>query len=221
MNDYKNKEETITAIPDKTDLEKLHAEKYVVLKNTVSPDILALVGNYCDFRIKMKYFDNDGISKNVKYGDLVTESLLLTLQPLVERLVNKKLSPTYSYLRVYKKNDSLKCHTDRDACEYSLTLPITFQSDYLWPIFIKDKNDVKIDVELDKGDILLYKGCEVPHGRDPFTGELWIQVFLHYVDPLGEKAGYIFDKRRNLGIDPPKASFFQIAKKIISRKLKR
>ena len=42
------------------------------------------------------------------YGDLVMETLLEKLKPLMEAKTGIKLNPTYSYARIYKKGDVLE-----------------------------------------------------------------------------------------------------------------
>ena len=90
------------------------------------------------------------------------------------------LKPTYSYLRVYKNGDVLHRHTDREACEYSVSLTLKREhSDEIWPLCLETDQIYK--VLLDEGDGLIYKGIETPHWRDKFEGERLAQVFLHYV----------------------------------------
>ena len=51
------------------------------------------------------------------------------------------------------------------------------------------------------GDMLVYKGCDVEHWREEFTGENCGQVFLHYndaSDPKAEENKY--DTRPFLGL---------------------
>ena len=56
------------------------------------------------------------------YGDLVMETLLEKLKPLMETETGIKLNSTYSYARIYKKGDVLERHKDRYSCEVSTTL---------------------------------------------------------------------------------------------------
>ena len=52
-----------------------------------------------------------------------------------------------------------------------------------WPLIIEDE---KILQEV--GDILIYRGCEVEHWRDPLVTEernYYVQLFAHYVDANG------------------------------------
>ena len=125
-----------------------------------------------------------------------------------------QLIPTYSYSRIYKKGDELKRHKDRPSCEISTTLNLGGDP---WPIFIDPtgsdnvideyKNIHKsgapkgIKVDLKQGDMLIYSGCELEHWREPFTGKLCGQVFLHYNHADGQFAkSNLYDKRPMLGI---------------------
>ena len=82
----------------------------------------------------------------------------------------------YSYARLYKKYDILKKHKDRYSCEFSATLNLGGDK---WPIHLTSNNK-NIKVNLNPGDMLIYKGCELEHWRDPFLGNICGQVFLHY-----------------------------------------
>ena len=46
------------------------------------------------------------------YGDIVMETLLLKLQPVMEKYVGLSLVPTVSYARIYKIGDELSRHKD-------------------------------------------------------------------------------------------------------------
>jgi len=125
------------------------------------------------------------------YADIAMENLLQMTRPLMERKTGLKLVPTYSYARIYKKGDILRRHKDREACEISTTI---FLGGIPWPIFIEPNpkkgketvhgylcsNTKGLKVLLHPGDMLIYKGCELEHWREAFTGEYCVQVFLHY-----------------------------------------
>ena len=128
------------------------------------------------------------------YGAYATESLLTTLQPTIERVVGKQLFPTYSYFRRYKNNASMKKHTDRPECEYSITLTLSVDPKP-W--------DIEMDgtpVSLDVGDACIYAGTHVEHERKIYHGNEQLQVFLHYVDVNGEYAHRKYDGRPQLGM---------------------
>ena len=91
-----------------------------------------------------------------------------------------KLSPTYSYARIYKKGDDLKRHKDRFSCEISTTLNLGGDP---WPIYLEpsgEEGKEGIKVDLEPGDMLVYRGIDLEHWRYKFEGENCGQVFLHY-----------------------------------------
>jgi hypothetical protein len=122
------------------------------------------------------------------------ETLLQQVKPIMEKKSEIKLIETYSYARIYKKGDELKKHKDRYSCEISTTMNLGGDD---WPIFLEP--DIK--VHLKPGDMLMYRGCELEHWREPFTGENCGQVFLHYNDASGKDAQKNkFDGRSIIGL---------------------
>jgi hypothetical protein len=103
--------------------------------------------------------------------------------------------PTYSYARYYRKGETLEKHTDRPACEVSITLHLG--SDRTpWPIYFTKPNGEVVSVELKAGQAVIYLGIISEHWRDEFKGQEYVQVFLHYVRSRGEYADHYFDKVR-------------------------
>lgn len=134
------------------------------------------------------------------YGDLVMEAVLVKMLPLMEHITKLKLVPTYSYARLYKKGDILKRHKDRFSCEISTTINLGGND---WPIYLEPsgKEGMKgIKINLKPGDMLVYKGTDLEHWREPFTGEVCGQVFLHYNKKDKKGSSNIFDNRPHLGL---------------------
>tara|TARA_Y100001938_G_scaffold17208_1_gene21166 strand:- start:367 stop:810 length:444 start_codon:yes stop_codon:yes gene_type:complete len=146
------------------------------------------------------------------------ETLIMKVLPVMKKETGLDLIPTYTYARAYKKGDELKRHKDRPSCEISTTVNLGGDP---WPIFIDGTGtDNVIDeyknihkpnapagskVVLEVGDMLIYRGCELEHWREPFEGDSCGQVFLHYNDvngPYGTQC--LFDGRPKLGV--PKLS---------------
>ena len=135
------------------------------------------------------------------YGDLVMETLLQRVKPVMEKHTKLKLSETYSYARIYKKGDILHRHKDRPSCEISTTINLGCDS---WPIYVGPtgrQGQAGIKIDLDPGDMLIYSGCDLEHWREEFTGDNCGQVFLHY-NKKGSKMAKEneFDKRPFLGL---------------------
>ena len=186
-------------------------DKYVVVKNAISKEMADYI--YDCFLLQRKiartFFDTKYISPYSTefgvwndqqvldtysfYSNPIMEVLLQKLKPLMEKETGLNLCETYSYCRLYKKGDVLKKHKDRMSCEISTTLNLGGDS---WPIFLEP--DIKIDLK--HGDMLIYKGIELNHWREPFTGENCGQVFLHYNNVDTQGLGNKFDSRPHLGL---------------------
>jgi len=192
---------------------------YKVIRQAITKELADFIYSYFLMKRKVarKMYDERYISQsNYDYGvwndeqipetyshyaDIAMETLLQNLQPKMEEETGLKLTPTYSYARIYKKGDILKRHKDRYSCEVSTTLNLGGDD---WPIYLEPsgeegKEGIKVDMQ--PGDMLVYKGCDVEHWREEFTGENCGQVFLHYndaSDPKAEENKY--DTRPFLGL---------------------
>jgi hypothetical protein len=53
-------------------------------------------------------------------------------------------------------------------------------------MFVKEKNGKEIPVHMKPGDMIIYRGCELEHWREPYWGKNHAQVFLHYNEKGGQ-----------------------------------
>ena len=192
--------------------------KYKLIKNATSIDLAIFCYNYLlmkkqvydtctehrylsPFGKILGYYESekDQVPKTYcNYSDIAMETLLLKLQPIVEKETNLKLYPNYTYTRNYKKGDELEAHVDRFSCEISTTMNLGGD---LWPIYLKSKEGKLLKFDLKPGDMLIYRGNDLEHWRKPFKGDECIQVFLHYTNVKTKYSGSnIFDKRPHLGL---------------------
>jgi hypothetical protein len=189
---------------------------FTIINKVISKDLALFVYNY--FLIKKQvaetFLNHNFISnKSVEWGtwtdaqvpntyshyaDIAMETLLLKLHPVMEKNTKLKLTPNYSYARIYKKGDVLKRHKDRFSCEISTTL---FLGGDKWPIYIQSSDKKELMINLNQGDMLVYKGNILDHWREPFKGTNCAQVFLHYnnVNTKGASDN-IYDKRMHVGL---------------------
>ena len=192
---------------------------YKIVKNAISKELAGFIYDYFlnKRRVARKLFDDGYISPDTPhfgvwsdkqipntyshYADIVMETLLERIKPVMEKNTGLKVLPTYSYARIYKKGDILKRHKDRPSCEISTTINLGGDS---WPIYlepsgVKGKEGVKVD--LGPGDMLIYRGCELEHWRETFEGDNCGQVFLHYNDAnSSEGQKNIYDGRPFIGL---------------------
>lgn len=131
-------------------------------------------------------------SSAYNYVDFI--ELLCEKTPEVSRFLGETVLPTYSYARVYKQGAILERHRDREACEISLTIHLS--SDSEWPIYIQKPDGEEVALNLASGEAMLYRGNIADHWRDKFEGKEYVQVFLHYVRSRGDNNWAYFDKAR-------------------------
>ena len=196
-------------------------DKYVVIKQAISKDLATFVANY--FSMKKQVYDTcrqtryispyetllgeyEGADGQIphtysSYSDIAMETLMLKCQPVMEKITGLKLTPAYTYTRIYKNGDVLKRHKDRFSCEISTTMNLGGDD---WPIYLEPsgKENLKgIEVNLKQGDMLIYRGCELEHWRNKFKGKNCVQAFLHYNNRKTPGAkDNMFDKRPHLGL---------------------
>ena len=108
---------------------------------------------------------------------------------IVEKETGLNLIPTYCWTRKYLQGSILGSHTDRDASEISLTYCISGPE---WEIDMGDNTLIT-----KKGNGVIYKGCEMLHGRSkPSSGEV-IQIFNHWVISDGTRLASVYDDGKN------------------------
>ena len=117
------------------------------------------------------------------YNPPHAQALSLILTQLYSSIANKPLVPSYAFYRGYVKNNGLNMHIDRPACQYSLTYMVDSDADKCWPFRIENLDGKEFQITNQKpGDIILYQGERVWHGRDCLPHEWSNHVFLHWVD---------------------------------------
>ena len=129
------------------------------------------------------------------------ETLLAWMHPVMKKHTGLDLSPMYSYARIYRKGDKLDRHKDRPSCAISTTMALGFDKPY--PIYLDPTGGVNnkgIKVDLNPGDMLVYRGCDLEHWRKPFEGDDCVQVFLHYNEEGTFKPEDKFDGRSHIGL---------------------
>jgi len=160
-------------------------DKFLIIRNLITKDESEEILNHLNNRNDAILNDSQAVGTHSFYGDEFFTNKQMELLPKIEKYTGLKLFKTYNYSRKYKKGDILRIHTDRPACEISITLDLGGDP---WSLWLLDKNENPIKVDLESGDALLYKGCELLHWRGKFEGNYHPQIFMHYVDQNGPNA---------------------------------
>lgn len=187
-----------------TDAEIFDKHGCVLIKNFIDPQTIAVVSQYFENRIRRGEWiegadASDPTSRFAYYADPLIEVILQQSKEAVEDATGKALTPTYSYSRIYQAGERLEPHTDRPACEVSVTINVATKGEFS-PIYTKYGANAPEKHVLNPGDAVVYKGCDVVHWREQLTkDQLNVQFMLHYVDKNGANARYAKDVRPNYG----------------------
>ena len=136
-------------------------------------------------------------------------AFLWGLTPRVRQVAGVELIPSYAYFRIYQKDDICRVHSDRQACEHSLSLTIELGENIPWALSLEkrhlDAPLAAIDPDIGEqpvtaiprcaGDAVMYRGVNHRHGRlDPNPNSWSAHMFLHWVDANGPYVDHAFDR---------------------------
>ena len=133
------------------------------------------------------------------YGDACFDEVHKLLSEQLSQLLGIELKPSFNSVRLYSNGATLPKHIDRDACEFSLSIPIDYAGDEVWPIYLAqtEQDQRGQAIFLETGDALVLQGTKVYHWRKPLKNQWQIQAFFFFVDAVGEyrdHTGDVIDK---------------------------
>jgi hypothetical protein len=103
----------------------------------------------------------------------------------VSAIAAEPVKPSYVYMASYLSGAELKKHTDREQCEFSVTLCVDFspepELETPWPIRLDTATGTSTVYQA-MGDGLAYRGTKLPHYRCALPeGMTSTSIFFHYV----------------------------------------
>jgi hypothetical protein len=161
---------------------------YTPIRNLIHPFHVAALRRYYRHLIRkgMIYLgDNQSSRRYVAHNESVVRFFHHQMAKTVSAVAGEPVKPSYVYLASYLSGAELKKHTDREQCEFSVTLSLDFSpepvSETPWPIRL-DTTRGTVAVYQQLGDGLVYRGTRVPHYRDTLPeGQISTSIFFHYV----------------------------------------
>lgn len=138
-------------------------------------------------------------------------AFLWGLTPTVSELTRRDLLPTYAYFRIYREGDVCWVHSDRFACEHSLSMTLAYSDEKPWSFEIAQRRLTQVEpvettfqeaahssIDMRPGDAILYQGIYYRHGRVKPNPNRWsAHLFLHWVDSAGPFKDHAFDGKGN------------------------
>ncbi len=169
-------------------VQQFQQKGYVPLAKLIHPFNLAALRRYYRHAIRcgaIHLGDEQSPRRYVAYNDAVARFFHHQMANAVSAVVGETVKPSYVYLASYLSGAELKKHTDREQCEFSVTLCLDFSPEpelaTSWPIRL-DTGDGTVAVYQALGDGLVYRGTKVPHYRSVLAeGHTSTSIFFHYV----------------------------------------
>jgi hypothetical protein len=161
---------------------------YFALGNLIHPLNLAALRRYYRHAVRRKAFPLGDEQCPLRYGvhnESVARFFHHQIAKSLTAIVGGAIKPSYVYFACYMSGSELKKHTDREQCEFSVTLCLDFSPEpetaTSWPILL-DTPEGQVTVHQTLGDGLVYRGTKVPHYRNVLAaGQMSTSFFLHYV----------------------------------------
>ena len=134
---------------------------------------------------KIQLGDAQSSLRYVAHNEPVASFFHHQLTPVFSAVAGEPLKPSYVYLASYLSGADLKKHTDREQCEFSITLCLDFSPEpelaTPWPLRLQTSNG-ETAVYQSLGDGLAYRGTQLPHFRSPLApGHTSTSIFFHFV----------------------------------------
>lgn len=108
----------------------------------------------------------------VLHNDALSRALHPALAMQMSAIAGEPLKPSFSYLLVYLEGASLERHRDRAQCAMTAILQVDFDPEPTgatpWPLRFA-RGAESFDVTLALGDLIVFRGTEIEHYREPLT----------------------------------------------------
>jgi hypothetical protein len=162
---------------------------YAALPGLVPAFQLGSLRRYFRYHSRVGSFElGDGqvARRHVAHNEPVASYIHAQLVAAISDVARTVVKPSYAYLAAYESGSVLERHTDREQCEYTVTLCVDASPEpreqSLWPIHL-DVADGSLAVWQYLGDGLLFRGRYLTHHREQLPpGQTSTSLLLHYVD---------------------------------------
>lgn len=169
----------------------------VIVEDVLLPNSLYFLQSYYKETISSGVFPlGDRQSNRYKaHNEPVSRFLHYEILPLVEKITNKKLSPTYTYLSAYVNGANLPAHTDRPDCQFTVSFIVNKDNNKPWPIYLdKTKQEIKhkgrydftpdkcncFELDCKEGGLMIFSGTDHIHFREELKHSFYHVLLLHY-----------------------------------------
>jgi hypothetical protein len=166
----------------------LFKKGYVPLGRLIHPYHIGALRRYYRYLLRSGNFklgDGQSPRRYVAHNEPIARFFHHQLTGIVSDIVGEPVKPSYLYFASYQSGAELPRHTDREQCEYTITLCIDHspepERESPWPLYL-DTHEGTVTVFQGIGDGLLYRGRKLAHYRKKLSeGLTSTSIFFHYV----------------------------------------
>jgi len=166
---------------------QLQQQAYLHLPDLIPPLHLKALQVHARTLAEQGFFhkgDSQVKSRDTIHNEPVLRFLQAQICAQLLRALGLQIQPSYNYLALYHPGAVMPYHTDREQCEWNMSILIDQPEagpGANWPLHLQTADGPRAMV-LNPGGALLYQGAEMPHWRDTLPGEHGVGVgLLHFV----------------------------------------
>ena len=169
----------------------------LIVENVINARLLDLLQRYYKETISENVWPlGDRQSNRYKsHNEPMSRFLQYEILPLIEKVVGRKMRPTYTYLSAYVKDADLPPHTDREDCEYTVSFVVDKPKGSNWNIYVhKIQQPIKHKgrypeappleeceaVDCGSGGLMMFQGTDHIHFREKLDFDYYNILLLHY-----------------------------------------
>lgn len=161
---------------------------YAPVADLIHPFHVAALRRYYRYLIRtgaVRLGDRQSPRRYIAYNEPVAGFFHQQIAKSLSAIAGEPVKPSYVYMASYLSGAELKKHTDREQCEFSITLCLDFspepKCETPWPIEL-DTPTGSVKVYQALGDGLAYRGTRLPHYRGVLgESQTSTSIFFHYV----------------------------------------
>jgi len=163
-------------------------KKYAPVAGLIHPFHLAALRRYYRGLIrtrKISLGDEQSPRRYAAHNESVAQFFHHQLTSVVAAIAGEPVKPSYVYVASYQSGAELEKHTDREQCEFSISLCLDYwpepANETPWPLQLQTEEG-NVSIFQGIGDGLIYRGRSLSHwrGRLP-QGHMSTSIFFHYV----------------------------------------
>ena len=167
----------------------------LIIENVFNDDIFDLLKKYYNeiSSYNILELNNFESKRYVCNNEFMSRIIHFEMLELIEKITNKKLRPTYTYISFYTKGSELGPHIDKAECDYTCSLILAKPKNSKWNLYIEKKltnSEGKINykplkdechaLDCNENGFMILKGKKNIHYREELEYDYYNILLLHY-----------------------------------------